>query len=408
MHATPPLKEMISTLIGTPSVSSTQHQFDMSNQGVIDLLANWLAPLGFDVQLTPVEGHPGKSNLIARIGSGTNGLLLSGHSDTVPFDEHLWQSDPFAMQEQDDKWFGLGSCDMKSFFAIAIEAIKPLLNENLTAPIVILATADEESSMSGARQLAKDHLRDISRAIIGEPTDLRPITRHKGIMMANLRVEGTSGHSSEPDLGKNAIEGIHEAIAELMRYRLELKDQYVDPHFAVSYPTLNFGCIHGGDNPNRICDHAELEFDLRSLPSMDMTDFIDDMQARIQSRLPQYSVSLKLLHEPVPAFENPDSALAKDIHAELLASAGNPSDLASRDDISNHNVSNDPTMSSVAFGTEAPFLGALDLDTVVIGPGSIHQAHQPNEYLPTAQINPAIDLIRSLASRQCVTPSTLP
>lgn len=380
-HATPDLKEMIANLVGTPSVSSTQPRFDMSNEGVIDLLANWLEPLGFDVTTQPVEHHPGKTNLIARIGSGSNGLLLSGHSDTVPFDEHLWESDPFKLKETDDKWYGLGSCDMKSFFAIAIEAVKPLLDQKLKAPIVILATADEESSMSGARQLAAEHLTDVSRAIIGEPTGLKPVTRHKGILMASLRVDGTSGHSSDPQLGKNAIEGLHEAINELMLYRTELRANHSDPHFAVSYPTLNFGCIHGGDNPNRICDHAELEFDLRNLPSMDMTDFIGQLEARIQARLAGFDARISLLHEPVPAFENPSSQLAKDIQ-EIDGNQSEPG--------------------SVAFGTEAPFMAALNLDTVVIGPGSIDQAHQPNEYLPLDQIEPATDMIRALASRHCL------
>ena len=372
---------MIATLVGTPSVSSTRSQFDMSNDGVIHLLANWLEPLGFEVTTQAIANHPGKTNLIARIGSGQNGLLLSGHSDTVPFDEHLWQSDPFKLKEADDHWYGLGSCDMKSFFAIAIEAVKPLLDQKLTAPIVILATADEESSMSGARQLAADHLTDVSRAIIGEPTDLQPVTRHKGIMMARLRVEGTSGHSSDPELGNNAIEGLHLAIDELMRYRQELRTNHNDPHFAVSYPTLNFGCIHGGDNPNRICDHAELEFDLRNLPSMDMTDFIGQLEARVAARLAGFGASISLLHEPVPAFENPASRLVRDIQ-EIEGHQREPG--------------------SVAFGTEAPFMAALNLDTVVIGPGSINQAHQPNEFLPLDQIQPATNLIRTLASRHCL------
>lgn len=380
-YQTPSLIEMVSALVQTPSVSSTQQAFDQSNNDVIDLLANWLDPLGFSIDIIPIENKPGKSNLIARIGSGRDGLLLSGHSDTVPFDEHLWQSNPFALTEQDDKWFGLGSADMKSFFALAIEAVQPFLNEKLQHPLVIIATADEESSMSGARQLTRQQLDDVRYAVIGEPTNLQPITRHKGIMMMNLRVEGASGHSSDPSRGNNAIEGLHKATSELMKLRSEMISNYTDTSFEVPTPTLNFGCVHGGDNPNRICDHAELAFDLRNLPSMDMQDFVEELEYKLQSCLEPdgFQSSLTLLHPPVPAFENTDSSFATEVE-ELTQNTSN----------------------SVAFGTEAPFLKALDLDTVVIGPGSIDQAHQPNEYLPVDQINPAVDLLQSLIKRHCL------
>ncbi len=371
---------MVRDLIGTPSVSSTQPGFDQSNSDVIHLLANWLEPLGFHIEIIPINGTTGKSNLIARFGKGSNGLVLSGHSDTVPFDEHLWQSDPFSISEQDEKWHGLGSCDMKSFFAIAIEAAIPFLQGSLKRPLIIMATADEESSMSGARQLIRENVADASFAIIGEPTDLKPITGHKGIMMLNLRVEGTSGHSSDPALGNNAIEGMHRAITELMSYRDELGRTHQDPRFNVSVPTMNFGCIQGGDNPNRICDHAELAFDLRNLPSMDMADFSGALEDRVARVLggQGFTCQLEPLFSPVPAFDNQDSELAK----RLSGLTGNQP-------------------GSVAFGTEAPFLMDLDLDTVVIGPGSINQAHQPNEYLPLAQIDPAIDLLGNLIGSHC-------
>ncbi len=379
--STPALKDMVSELIGTPSVSSTQADIDQSNSEVIDLLANWLDPLGFHITISPIENKPGKSNLIARIGSGRDGLLLSGHSDTVPFDEHLWHSDPLKVVEQDDKWFGLGSCDMKSFFAIAIEAAKPFLGTQLNHPLVIMATADEESSMCGAKQLRPDQLDDVSHAVIGEPTDLKPINRHKGIMMLRLRIEGASGHSSNPQKGNNAIEGMHAALSELMRYRDELRVKFQDANFEVPYPTLNFGCIHGGDNPNRICDHAELEFDFRNLPSMDMTGFTADLQHRIDKKISGegFTCQLELLHSPVPAFENSSSAMTFEVEQLVGEECG-----------------------SVAFGTEAPFLKKLGIDTVVIGPGSINQAHQPNEFLSLNQIPPAIDLLQNLIKRHCL------
>ncbi len=379
-NVTPTIKEMVSRLVSTPSVSSTQSEFDQSNSDVIHLLANWLDPIGFDVTIAPVAGSAGKHNLIARIGGGEDGLVLSGHSDTVPFDQHLWESDPFKVHEAEERWYGLGSCDMKSFFAIAIEAARPYLNSKLQAPLIIMATADEESSMCGAKQLTRNDVNGAGFAIIGEPTDLRPIVKHKGIMMMNLRIEGTSGHSSDPSLGSNAIEGMQSALAELMSIRAAMQETHQDSHFDVSFPTMNFGCVHGGDNPNRICDHVDLAFDLRNLPSMDMAGFTDDVQDQLMARLaPEgFTCSLEMLHSPVPAFDNSGSEFAE----EIANYAGNPS-------------------GTVAFGTEAPYLKNLALDTVVIGPGSINQAHQPNEYLPLEQIEPAVQLIRRAIETHC-------
>lgn len=383
--ALPPLKEMVSSLIGTPSVSSTQAAFDQSNEQVIHLLANWLEPLGFDVRITPVKSRAGKFNLVARLGQGDAGLLFSGHSDTVPFDEHLWHSNPFAMTERDERWYGLGSCDMKSYFAIVLDTLRPLFDESLAQkleqPLIIMATADEESSMFGARELQAADVAGARFALIGEPTDMKPVTRHKGIVFLNLRIDGTSGHSSDPELGNNAIEGMHLAIDELMRFRAELKVREQDPGFAINYPTMNFGCIHGGDNPNRICDHAELAFDLRNLPSMDMTGFCESLEARIRSKVAGdgFSCRLEMLFPPVPAFTNPDSALAGAIEANTGLKPG-----------------------AVAFGTEAQFLGNLSLDTVVMGPGSINQAHQPDEYLALDQIAPAQRVIHQLVQDFCL------
>ena len=148
----PSLKDQFAALIAAPSVSCTQAHWDQTNRPVIDLLAGWLSDLGFacDVQ----EITPGKFNLLASYGSGPGGLVLAGHSDTVPFDAELWTAEPLQLREADDRWYGLGSCDMKGFFALIIEAVLPLLDKPFRQPLLILATCDEESSMSGARALA--------------------------------------------------------------------------------------------------------------------------------------------------------------------------------------------------------------------------------------------------------------
>ena len=179
----PALQEMLTSLIATPSVSCTSADLDMSNRGVIDLLAEWLEDVGFSVEILSVPEHPGKFNLIGTLDKGTGGLILSGHTDTVPFDDNRWTHDPFRMTENNNRFYGLGSADMKSFLALAVEAAAQFDAEQFQHPLIILATADEETAMSGARALSAADLEHGRYAVIGEPTGLRPIRQHKGVMI---------------------------------------------------------------------------------------------------------------------------------------------------------------------------------------------------------------------------------
>jgi acetylornithine deacetylase len=247
----PDLKTQFAALIAAPSVSCTQPHWDQSNLPVIELLAAWLGELGFTCEIQTVA--PGKANLLATLGSGPGGLVLAGHSDTVPFDAALWKTDPLALTEVGDRWYGLGSCDMKGFFPLVIEAVRELDGQVPCQPLIVLATCDEESSMSGARALAAAGRPLARAAVIGEPTGLKPIRLHKGVMMERIDILGQSGHSSDPALGRNALEAMHEGICELLALRREWQARFHNPLFNVAGPTLNLGCIHGGDNPNRIC-----------------------------------------------------------------------------------------------------------------------------------------------------------
>jgi acetylornithine deacetylase len=233
----PSMKEQFAALIAAPSVSCTQASLDQTNRPVIDLLATWLGDLGFACDIQQVS--PGKFNLLASFGSGPGGLVLAGHSDTVPYDEALWQTDPLELTEVDGRWVGLGSCDMKGFFALAIEAVLPLLDQPFKQPLLILATCDEESSMAGARALAAAG-RPLGRAaVIGEPTGLKPIRLHKGVMMERIDILGRSGHSSDPSLGHSALEAMHDAMGELQGLRPGWQREYRNPQFSVPQPTLN-------------------------------------------------------------------------------------------------------------------------------------------------------------------------
>ncbi len=227
----PSMKDQFAALIAAPSVSCTQPSLDQTNRPVIDLLAGWLGDLGFACDIQQVS--PGKFNLLATFGTGPGGLVLAGHSDTVPFDEALWKTDPLKLTEVDGRWVGLGSCDMKGFFALVIEAVRGLVDQPFKQPLLILATCDEESSMAGARALAEAG-RPLGRAaVIGEPTGLKPIRMHKGVMMERIHILGRSGHSSDPSLGHSALEAMHDAISELKGLRTQWQLEYRNPQSAV-------------------------------------------------------------------------------------------------------------------------------------------------------------------------------
>lgn len=380
------LQQRIHELISTASVSSVSPQWDMSNRAVIDLLSGWFSELGFSTYIQELGG--GKANLIATKGTGPGGLVLAGHSDTVPFNEARWASNPLAATEHGKALYGLGTADMKSFFALIIEAVIPLLELDFKQPLIILATADEESSMTGARALAEVvneqglYLGQAKAAIIGEPTGLKPIRMHKSIMMNALEITGQSGHSSDPSLGHSALEAMHDMMTELKAFRSDVQAQYKNAEFKVDVPTLNLGCIHGGDNPNRICNACELHFDFRGLPGMDNAAMREQMQRRLQPIAQQHQVNLNFrsLFGGVEPF-------AEDSQSELIQIAEKLSGSDSE---------------AVAFATEAPFLKALGMETVVFGAGSIDQAHQPDEFISFEQIDKGVKMLRHFIQHYCL------
>ena len=371
---------MLRTLVGEPSTSSIAASRDQSNLPVINHLANWLESLKFAVNVLPLPNKGGKANLIATLGSGEGGLVLSGHTDTVPCDEKHWDTDPYTLTEIDSVVHGLGSCDMKGFFPIALEAASLFRSKKLNKPLTILATSDEESSMAGARQLLRDGRPKADFAIIGEPTGLQPIIAHKGVLALSIVIEGSGGHASNPNLGCNALDAMHAVIADLLIYRQELASMYTNPTFEINIPTLNLGCLHAGDSPNRICETAELQIDVRLMPGMEIEELDTTIQHRLVETIASHGTRLSITRiNEVPAYQTSGDG---DLARTLASLCGRPP-------------------GTVAFGTEAPFLQSLGMETVVFGPGSINQAHQPNEYLDLNQLSPARETLEKVIQHYC-------
>lgn len=387
-HAAPPLLDMIAGLIATPSISSVRPALDQSNRPLLALLGGWLADAGFRVELLDIPGHPDKANLVATLGAGPGGLVLAGHVDTVPCDPARWHHDPFRLTEADGRLYGLGTTDMKAFLALAIEAARGLTAAALHRPLVILATADEESAMHGAHALLAAGRSFGRHAVIGEPTSLKPVRMHKGVMGEAVRLVGRSGHASDPALGNNALEGMHEVLTAVLAWREELQQRHRHPAFPLPVPTINPGYIHGGDNPNRICGACELHLDLRLLPGMDP----DALRAELTRRVAEVagrrglSYAVEALFPSVPPTE---TAATAPIVRAAEALTGHPAE-------------------AVSFGTEAPWFNQLGMQTLVLGPGDIAVAHQPDEYLALARLTPTVDLLRALIRQFCLSPTTAP
>ncbi|CAM2852433.1 MULTISPECIES: acetylornithine deacetylase [Vibrio] len=374
----PSFLEVYEGLISTSSISSTDSRWDEGNEQVISKLADWCSALGFQVDVVQVA--PGKQNLIAKKGEGEGGLLLSGHSDTVPFDEGRWNFNPHALTEANNRFYGLGTADMKGFFAFILEAVKKVDWSKQKKPLYILATCDEETTMLGARHFTQNTPFKPDYCIIGEPTSLVPVRGHKGHVANAIRVTGKSGHSSNPALGVNAIEIMHEVLYALMQLRDKLVKEYHHPGFDIPSPTLNLGHIHGGDSPNRICGCCELHYDVRPLPGISL-DGLDNMLrsalTQVQEKWPG-RIEIEPLHDAIPGYE------CEHDHP-FIAGISEITGVEAQ---------------TVNYCTEAPFLQEL-CPTLVMGPGSIDQAHQPDEFLAFEFIDPTINILSKAMYKYC-------
>ena len=267
--------------------------------------------------------------------------------------------------------------------AIKRDLIETLTQIDLTAlkqPLIVVASADEESSMMGAAALTTLEWLKADRALIGEPTGLHPIHAHKGIMMESIRLIGRSGHSSDPSRGLSALDGMTLVLNDLMLWRNELQLHH-NPHFAIPHPTLNLGHIRGGDSPNRICGECELHIDLRPLPGMELEQLRQQLHNRVTEVLE--GSGLEILCQPLFSGTNP------------LQTAPDHPFVAQLEQLSGHKAA------TAAYGTEGYYFQSMGMDTVILGPGDIEQAHQPNEYLDQSYIAPTIELLQNLIKDHC-------
>lgn len=373
---------MLAELVAIPSPSSADARFDRSNAAVVEKLAEHCDHLGMHVEIRDVRGAPGKKNLVARLGDGEGGLVLAGHADTVPWDDAGWSTDPFRLTERDGRLYGLGATDMKGFFPSALHALARVDVARLRRPVVLVATADEESGMHGARSLVQDGPLVGAQVVIGEPTGLVPVAMHKGVSQTRVVLAGRAGHASDPSLGHSALDAMVGVLEALVRLRVELAARARDARFDVSESTLNLGRIEGGDSANRICGRCELHVDQRLLPGTTLATSRAELARIVREAVsdPAIRVEIEPLFEGIEPFATPLDAPILEL-AERITGA---------------------RPIAVPFGTEAPFFQSMGKPTIVLGPGDIATAHQPDEFVTRADLHRAIDVYGALVERCCI------
>jgi len=375
--------DLLGELIALPTISSD------SNLEMIALLANRLGDLGAEVDIqTDATGT--KANLLARIGPAEpGGIMLSGHSDVVPVEDQDWSTDPFTMHCADGRLYGRGTCDMKGFIAAAVAMAPRFAARDLRRPVTFAFTHDEEVGCLGARNL-QDILRDSDTrpalAIIGEPTEMRIIEGHKGCCEYTTRFTGLEGHGSRPELGVNAVEYAVRYVSRLLDLREHLRHRTPPGSlFEPPWSTINIGRLSGGHAHNVIPGLAEIDWEMRPVNDSDR-DFVKEEIGRY--------VANTLL--PAMRRVDPEADIVTEVIGEVVGLE--PMDLnAARDLVAQLTGANGTDL--VSFGTEAGIFQQLGMSAVICGPGSIAQAHKPDEFVELDQMAQCLDMLGQLADQ---------
>lgn len=383
------LKSSLSILGEIVAFDSTSRE---SNLDLIAHIQSYLDNLGIESRLTHDETGT-KANLWATIGPDTaGGIVLSGHIDVVPVDGQDWSQNPFSMWEADDKLFGRGVVDMKGFVAVALALAPLMLKAKLNIPIHFAFSYDEEVGCIGVRGLIKDVTDNLPlprAVIVGEPTSMKIIGGHKGSRSLQSVVRGVPAHSSDPRLGSNSIM----AAARLVSYLEDLQKELADNAdsacpFDPPYTTIDLGLITGGTANNIIPEFTTVDWGMRIVPT-------DDGEA-IENRVREYiSKEIDPGLKAVPALDDPADQAGVTTTLNNVVPPLVPDTASAAEQLIRH-LTGLNNSGVVSFGTEAGLFQEVGIPTVVFGPGSITQAHQPDEFIEISQIQECIDFVYQL------------
>ena len=358
-----------------------------SNLVLIEYAQSLLADHGVQSELT-FDTEKNKANLFATLGQSEQpGIVLSGHTDVVPVDGQDWRTDPFAAEVVGDKLYGRGSCDMKGFIAICLGHIDRILKAKLDTPVHFAFSYDEEVGCIGVNgllaELAKREVQPRA-CIIGEPTSMGVVRAHKGMLSKHCRVRGKSSHSSLTHHGVNAVAMAAKTIAfiDAIAERIAREGPF-DAGFEPPHTTLHTGVIHGGTVNNIIPNRCEFEFEIRNLPQHPPLPLFEEVERYVEETLipKMHAVSAETgfdweTSSNYPGMNTDAGHAVVDMASKLLGDVGDPG--------------------KVSYGTEGGLFQKAGIPTVICGPGSIEQAHKPDEYVELAQLSKGEQFISDL------------
>ncbi|MCQ2003331.1 acetylornithine deacetylase [Rhizobium sp. NRK18] len=364
--------EILDRLIAFPSVVGTP------NGEIVAWIADYLEKIGAKVTLIPgPEGD--RSNLFATLGPADRpGYIVSGHMDVVPAGEPDWSSDPFAMRRDGDHLFGRGTSDMKGFLATVLAAAPEFAKRELKHPIHIAFSYDEEAGCRGVpHMIAKipDLCAKPLGAIIGEPSGMRAVRAHKGKAAARITVKGLAGHSSRPDLGRNAIHAMANVLNATITQAANLATGPFDDAFQPPYSSMQAGIISGGQALNIIPEEAVMQVEARAITGVDPAGLLTQVKEAAEALAKD---GFEVEWTELNAY--PALSLAADAPLATLV----------------EELSGNESLAAVSYGTEAGLFQQAGIDAIICGPGDIGRAHKPDEYVLISELEACLSMIRAL------------
>ena len=367
-----------------------------SNLELIEYIQDFLGDLGIDSALT-WNAERTKANLFATLGPDVApGVVLSGHTDVVPVDGQDWSTDPFRAEINNDRLYGRGSCDMKGFIAVCLEKCGDILNADLPLPIHLAFSYDEEVGCIGVTGLIDElKKRDIQprACIIGEPTSMAVIRSHKGMLFKRCHVTGRAAHSSLVHQGVNAITAAAKTVGFIDRVADRIRETGpFDQQFDPPYTTLHCGVINGGTVNNIIPEACRFDFEIRNLPNHpplpifgEVEKFTRELEPRMRAIAPEAGFEWHDVAE-YPGMDTEESSPIIEMVADILDDHRQPG--------------------KVSYGTEGGHFQLAGIPTVICGPGSIEQAHKPDEYIDLSELGKAEKFIDTLIENLSREPQT--
>ena len=366
--------EILRKLIAFPTVSRD------SNLALIRWVEEFLQERGFTCHRIP-DPTGTKAGLFAQIGpAGEGGVMLSAHSDVVPVDGQDWVSDPFEMTERDGRLFGRGTCDMKGFLASMLTLADQASRRELRKPLKLAVSYDEEVGCVGINHMIGDLADTIGVpefCIVGEPTNMGLVTGHKGKSTLRATCRGAAGHSSLAPQFQNALHLATDLVAAIRNLQESHRQTGPsDPAYSVAYSTLHVGKLEGGAALNMVPETATLDFELRHLAQDPAEPILDTLRAeaeRIVAEARATHSEAQIDIEQISAYPGLETAVESGIVTWIAQFMDVPAGTL-------------PEVGKVSFGTEAGTFAKLGVPSIVCGPGSIQQAHKPDEFIEIAEL----------------------